>query len=142
METTQAKPLLPIIQYYVLPQLFLCFVVAVRPNFLGRLLAFCLVSYWNLAGTTFTTGRGILADYGQGEAFAWNIFNAIHLLFLTNPTSDFHHESDDFTSARDLPLFRRIYWLLSALYNMRGIGWNFQVLVTNLLFSHPNLTLL
>jgi hypothetical protein len=125
-EDAERAPL-SIFQYMVLPQLFLALVIAVRPSAAWRLLAFLLMVLVNLKALTFTSGNGD-TDNALGCTFGMTIAMSLHLLFLFDPTKDFRHEKD-LVPPSDLPLPRRIYWALCLQQAVRGVGWNYRVLI-------------
>lgn len=122
---TAVRPTLPVIPYLILPDIFLACLIAVRPLWQLRIIAFALYSYIILSGLSYTTGDG-LNDYSIGSALSTRLVTACHFLFLTNPLLDFRHESD-IVPATDLSFPRRTFWAACASHNIRGIGWNFQV---------------
>ncbi|OBZ71261.1 hypothetical protein A0H81_08450 [Grifola frondosa] len=106
--------------------LFLCFLIAVRPSTPIKLSAFLVYACIALRGVTaFSTGDE-LQDYSIGSSISGQLLTACHLLWLTDPLKDFkyNHES---VQPQSLPLWRRIYWAICVDHSPRGIGWNYQV---------------
>ncbi|KAF5390800.1 hypothetical protein D9757_004429 [Collybiopsis confluens] len=62
-----------------------------------------------------------------GTAVGGSLFNALHMLLLVDPLTDYRHTTDVFDSTKELPWWKRIYWAACANFAIRGIDWNFQV---------------
>ena len=123
----EARPELPLIPYLVLPDIFLCILIAVQAPPVLRLLGFVLHTYVSAHGLRFTTGDR-LQDYGIGSAFSGQFFTALHLLWLTRPVNEFRHENDRVgRSTSELPLWKRVWWTFSVNHSPRGVGWSYQV---------------
>lgn len=123
----EARPELPLIPYLVLPDIFLCILIAVQAPPVLRLLGFVLHTYVSAHGLRFTTGDP-LQDYGIGSAFSGQFFTALHLLWLTRPVNEFRHENDRVgRSTSELPLWKRVWWTFSVNHSPRGVGWSYQV---------------
>lgn len=126
-ETATSRPTLPIFPWLVFPNLFLPFVIAIHPSRTWRYSGFLIICCISLkAMFTFSTGDGIDADNRMGVTFGMIIFNAIHLLLLSDPINDFRHE-DDTVLPGDMPLLQRIYWAICLHISLRGIGWNYKL---------------
>jgi hypothetical protein len=77
--------------------------------------------------TVFSTLGDTKLNFIIGAWTGIGFFNAYHLLFLVDPLEHYRHERDT-VPPLELSLMRRIYWVLCAQNNLRGVGWNYQVL--------------
>lgn len=115
----------PIFQCLILPDIALCFLVAVYPNKTWRFSAISLLLYSNVNALSYTTGDG-LQDYAFGSTLLTQLFTAIHLLWLTNPLLEFRHKHD-VVPPSEQPWHKRLWWSFCVNHGPRGIGWNYQV---------------
>lgn len=118
------------VQYMVLPPILLSFVIALRPSAPWRLLTFLLICCISLRGITFTMGDAF-QDYVQGTSFAVAAGNAMHFLLLSDPMTEYRHESDVGPPV-EKGLLGRMYWATSLQQALRGVGWNYKVRVLRL----------
>lgn len=116
-----------LLKHLVAPVLVLSIVVAIQPDLLLRTLTFCYIVYSNWSALSTTRGRGPYEDYVLGLVLCLFSFNALHLLFLTKPTEDYHHKSDVHKSPRRLPVHKRLYWAMCSVLNVYGVGWDYRV---------------
>ncbi|EPQ52037.1 hypothetical protein GLOTRDRAFT_80193 [Gloeophyllum trabeum ATCC 11539] len=114
-----------ILRNLLLPNICLSFVIALQLKPHVRLACFVAYSFTLVKGFTLSTGDS-LRDYSMGSAISSDLATAIHMLWLTDPVSDFSLEKDS-THLASLPFLKRWYWTLCALYSPRGVGWNYQV---------------
>ncbi|KAH9949041.1 membrane bound O-acyl transferase family-domain-containing protein [Amylocystis lapponica] len=124
----QSRTPLPFLTYWVLPNVAVSCVIALglRQPFPVHLAVVAAVAYAAFrAVTLFTTGDAV-QDYCVGGVFVSMLFNAVHMLLLSDPLKEFRHETDT-VPPTDLPFLRRVYWALSVVNNARGVGWNYQV---------------
>ncbi|KAH9948646.1 membrane bound O-acyl transferase family-domain-containing protein [Amylocystis lapponica] len=125
---TRGRAPLPFLTYFVLPNLALSCVITLGLPFPARLAvfaAFTCVTFRIVTMFTMSTGDAT-QDYPFGLAFVSALFNAFHLLLLSDPLKEFRHETDT-VPPTDLPILRRVYWASSVVNNVRGVGWNYQV---------------
>lgn len=135
LETMALKPLLPAVQFLVLPPVFLALVIALRPSMPFRILALALFSLVSYCGIVAYSTGDVYMDYIQGTAFAIAAANAAHFLVLSDPMVDFRHD-DDAASPMEKTLFGRMYWSLGLQNALRGVGWNFRVCLAWLCIFH------
>lgn len=114
------------LQYLVLPSVGVAILVALRPSKPWRLAGLVLYIYWTFAGTKFATPDGF-QDYATGCALGGGCLVAFYDLVLTDPVIEWTHNSEPHTALASMTFLKRVYWVLCAACNNRGIGWSFQV---------------
>ncbi|TFK62057.1 hypothetical protein BDN72DRAFT_827867 [Pluteus cervinus] len=123
--SVQTRPQFPLFPCLLLPQLILSIFVAYRFSLFWRTTALIAL----IANVTFalscTTGDAF-QDYTTGVPIATMFVTTIHLLFLTNPETDFKHESST-QPVQALSIPRRLIWGISITLNPRNVGWNTEV---------------
>lgn len=126
MDTALAqRPPLPIVPYFILPDIALCFLIALYPGKAWRYSAIALFAYSNVKALSYTTGDG-LQDSIIGSTIFTQLFTATHLLLLTDPLREIRHKHDVVPPSQ-LPLLKRLLWSFCVNHSPRGIGWNYQV---------------
>jgi len=110
------------------PDLVAIILLTFRPtNISLRLLTFILYAcFATFILLSASTGND-LRDYTNGCTIARTFFTTSYFFWFTDPLLDFRHESDK-AKPTDLPLLKRLYWMACLTFNLRGIGWNSQVL--------------
>jgi hypothetical protein len=131
----QRQPL-SIFQYLILPDIALCFLIAIYPSKTWRFSAISLLFYSNVKALSYTTGDG-LQDYAFGSTLLTQLFTAIHLLWLTNPLVEFRHKND-VVPPSEQPWLKRLWWSFCVNHGPRGIGWNYQVYLASHCFFYPS----
>ncbi len=119
---------LPNTTYIILPTVLLSFVVALRPGLPIRIATVILHALWMLDGTKYTGGGGY-EDYLKGSFLGATSLMAVYVLILTDPMIEWRHNSHSNIQPIKLPLWQRMYWVLCASLNNRGLGWSFEVSV-------------
>ncbi|PCH37581.1 hypothetical protein WOLCODRAFT_140944 [Wolfiporia cocos MD-104 SS10] len=119
------RPTLPVLPTLLVLNATTSSLIALRLRWPIRLAAF--VSYTCILGLAYQcTTRNMHRDYVMGCSLANQFLHAFHLLWLTDPLMELHHERDHVHPSQ-LSFIRRIYWALCTLYSYRGVGWNYQV---------------
>lgn len=124
-----SRPPLNIPLYSLGPYLIIGLAVALRQNIPGlgfRLAVVVGIIAMFVHAVKLTTGDGG-QDYGIASGFGSTAFTAIAMLLLSDPIKECRHESHK-ESMTEMPLWKRVYWGVCIRSNVRGIGWNYQVL--------------
>lgn len=120
------RPPLSYISYLYLPPLLFSAFVALRPNGAWRIIGLIAYIYWSFHGTQYTAGSPF-ENYLTGCTFGAGCVVAFYDLILTDPATEWRHKSEPTMQLKDLPYWKRAYWILCAGLNNRGIGWSFEV---------------
>ncbi|KAI0694344.1 membrane bound O-acyl transferase family-domain-containing protein [Cytidiella melzeri] len=113
-------------KFVVLPILALSVGVSLRPSKPVRVGGLVCYVFWSFNGTKFTAGGGY-EDYLKGCFLGATSLLAFYDLVLTDPMTEWRHNSQPTLRPADLPLWKRVYWVLCEAANNRGIGWSSQV---------------
>ncbi|KAI0344772.1 hypothetical protein BDW22DRAFT_1090336 [Trametopsis cervina] len=136
--STPTKPdRLPLssVRYIVLPLLALSVLVSIKLNRTLRLAGLAAYVAWSLHGTRFTAGGGY-EDYLKGAFLGATSLVALYDLVLTDPLTEWTHKSEPGCRLIDMPVWKRVYWVVCAALDNRGIGWSFEVPYVPPLPSH------
>ncbi|KAI0812653.1 membrane bound O-acyl transferase family-domain-containing protein [Irpex lacteus] len=117
---------LPTTTYIILPTILLSFVVALRPGLPIRIAIVILHVWWMLDGTKYSGGGGY-NDWLKGSFLGSMSSMAVYALILTDPMIEWRHNSYPDTQPIELPFWQRMYWVLCAVLNNRGLKWSFEV---------------
>ncbi|CCM03052.1 uncharacterized protein FIBRA_05171 [Fibroporia radiculosa] len=123
--TAHSRPALPVLPCLLLQNVFLTTLIALRPRWPARSVAFLVYTY-ALALALKSTAGSPSRDFPIGCMLMKQFFTAFHLLWLTDPLNEFRHERD-YVSPGKLPFLRRMYWALCVFYSPRGVGWNYEI---------------
>ncbi|KAF9030445.1 hypothetical protein BDZ89DRAFT_1112184 [Hymenopellis radicata] len=109
--------------------------LAVPTLLLAPVLALDLAVFWKalfFLGYTAVTAVGLhstagdnLQNYYLGSAFSGGWITAFVLLFIVNPVRTCRHNTDKVHPSQ-YGIWYRSYWCLCIIFNLRGIGWNYQ----------------
>ncbi|EKM57183.1 uncharacterized protein PHACADRAFT_119470 [Phanerochaete carnosa HHB-10118-sp] len=111
--------------YNFVPQLALACIIALRPRFIWRFLAWLSITTILLRAVRFDIGTKSF-NYLTGGTFGAMSFHALVLLLLSDPAAQWRHETHS-TAVSGMPLLQRVYNCACILVNLRGIGWNQQI---------------
>lgn len=129
------SPPLLTVAYLSIPTFLISLVVATRPTPIWRLFAFCLIASICLSGYNLTFGLPS-HNYTIGSKLSASVLAAVQFLYLSNPLDEYRHVTDRIP-AKNLPLWRRVYWVACLVEDLRGVGWNYQVCIN---LHSPSLT--
>ena len=131
----EGSNLLPLyIKYGILPLLVTVYLVVLRPSWPIRVGAVLLHVSWTFNAATYLGGEGFEA-WLNGTILGAMTLATFYNLVLTNPMVDWRHHSRPEVRLADLSLWKRIYWVLCAGFNSRGLGWSFEVSSESLILS-------
>ena len=125
---TEPRQPLSYIQYGVGPYVLIGLIAALRPTFPSlswRLAAAVALISFMLRATKYDTGEG-LQNYSMGSTFGSMSFSAIMLCLLSDPVKECRYEGQE-QPTEDMPLWKKVYWMICIQANTRGVGWNYQV---------------
>lgn len=117
---------LPTTTYIILPTILLSFVVALRSGLPICIAIVILHVWWMLDGTKYSGGGGY-NDWLKGSFLGVMSSMAVYALILTDPMIEWTHCSYPDTQPIELPFWQRMYWVLCAVLNNRGLKWSFEV---------------
>ncbi|KAI8990714.1 membrane bound O-acyl transferase family-domain-containing protein [Trametes punicea] len=111
----------------IAPHVILLAVVTTRPPVWPRLVltALMLCLYYTILAH-YTTGQGLLHDYGIGSSVGNWAAGLFLYLWLCDPMKDWRWRGEKVTPS-EYPLLKRFYYAACVHFNVRLIGWNSQV---------------
>lgn len=127
-------PSLNIVFFFAFAHAIIVIVLALRLDLRWRIAAWLAVASLCIRVTANDAGESFF-NYQTGSAFGTVCFNALHLLLVVDPVVDWRHKTNE-TQLSQMPLQERLYWILCATWNSRGVDWNYQVSDAP---THPNL---
>ena len=121
-------------KYGTLPLLVTACLVALRPSWPIRVGAVLLHVSWTFKAATYSVGGGFEA-WLKGSFLGLITLVTFYDMVLADPLVEWRHHSRPEVRLADLSLWKRIYWVLCAGFNSRGLGWSFEVSSESLILS-------
>lgn len=119
------------IRHLYLPNFIPPILVAYRLPLLWRFLAFSIYTALFANALNCTTGD-LQEDYAAGAVASALFFYAGALVWILDPIKNYRRDGDP-VCPEDMNSMKRLLWAIVVFVNPRGIGWNYQVGVDDVL---------